>query len=61
MVDVCQMVGMVGAQGIPGLVLAHGLVRLGTGASAGPLVGRAGSWGLWLQGLGILQLESALW
>lgn len=30
----------------------HSQVKLGSGASAGPLVGRARSWGLWLQGQG---------
>ena len=42
--------GGVEAQGIQGLVPIHWWVRLGPGASASQLMGRAGSWGLWLQG-----------
>lgn len=54
-----QLVGGARSWG-PG-VGVHPLVGPGAGASADPQVGRAGSWGLWLQGLGVPELVLAFW
>ena len=46
---------------IPGLVPTHQWVKLGPGASAGPLAGRSRTWVLWLLGPGIPELVLYCW
>ena len=43
------------------MVSAHQWVRLGPGSSADTLVDRAGSWGLWLRGLGVPEFVFTHW
>ena len=55
------MVDGFGVQELPGLVLTYWWVKLGPGTSASPLVGRARSWGLYLQDSGVPELVSDCW
>ena len=58
---ICLLMNGVESQDILGLVTANWCSRLDPGSSAGPRVGIAVSWHLWLQGPGFLELALVHW